>query len=187
MTTQLDIAENRKHLNYSRMTYVKRILWTLGKFFFRNSPRIAFGYRNAILRLFGAKIGRHVHIYSSTVVWFPWNLEVGDWSAIGEDTLIYNLGRVTIGEKATISHRVHVCAGTHDYTDPTLPLLRPEINIGSQTWICANAFIGPGANIGEGAIIGAGAVMMKDAEAWGIYAGNPAKYIKQRVLKNGNC
>ena len=101
--TQLDIAENRKHLNYSRMTYVKRILWTLGKFFFRNSPRIAFGYRNAILRMFGAKIGKHVHIYSSTVVWFPWNLEIGDWSAIGEDTLIYNLGRVTIGEKATIS------------------------------------------------------------------------------------
>lgn len=186
MTSQLDIAENRKHLNYSKWIYVKRILWTFGKFFFRNSPRVAFGYRNAILRLFGAKIGRNVHIYSSTVIWFPWNLEIGDWSAIGEDTLIYNLGRVVIGEKATISHRVHVCAGTHDYSDPSLPLLRPEIHIGGQTWICANAFVGPGVHIGEGAIVGAGAVMMKDAEAWGIYAGNPAKYIKRRVIRNGN-
>ena len=44
-------------------------------------------------------------IYSSTVIWFPWNLEIGDWSAIGEETLIYNLGKVTIGEKATVSHR----------------------------------------------------------------------------------
>ena len=122
---ELNIAENRNHLNYSKWIYVKRILWTFGKFFFRNSPRIAFGYRNTILRLFGAKIGKHVHIYSSTVIWFPWNLEIGDWSAIGEETLIYNLGKVTIGEKATVSHRVHVCAGTHDYTDPALPLLRP--------------------------------------------------------------
>lgn len=97
--TELNIAENRNHLNYSKWIYVKRILWTFGKFFFRNSPRIAFGYRNTILRLFGAKIGKHVHIYSSTVIWFPWNLEIGDWSAIGEETLIYNLGKVTIGEK----------------------------------------------------------------------------------------
>ena len=64
---ELNIAENRNHLNYSKWVYVKRILWTFGKFFFRNSPRIAFGYRNTILRLFGAKIGKHVHIYSSTI------------------------------------------------------------------------------------------------------------------------
>lgn len=140
---ELDIEKNRKCLNYSKRIYIKRILWTFGKFFFRNSPRIAFGYRNTLLRLFGAKIGKQVHIYSSTVIWFPWNLEIGDWSAIGEDTLIYNLGRVVIGKKATISHRTHICAGTHDYTNPTLPLLRPEIHIGDQAWICANAFIGP--------------------------------------------
>lgn len=147
---ELDIEKNRKCLNYSKRIYIKRILWTFGKFFFRNSPRIAFGF--------------------------------GDWSAIGEDTLIYNLGRVVIGKKATISHRTHICAGTHDYTNPTLPLLRPEIHIGDQAWICANAFIGPNTHIGEGAIIGAGTVLMKDAEAWGIYAGNPAKYIKKRIL-----
>lgn len=100
---ELDIEKNRKCLNYSKRIYIKRILWTFGKFFFRNSPRIAFGYRNTLLRLFGAKIGKQVHIYSSTVIWFPWNLEIGDWSAIGEDTLIYNLGRVVIGKKATIT------------------------------------------------------------------------------------
>lgn len=106
---ELNIAKNRSQRNYSQWIYVKRILWTFGKLLFRNSPRIAFGYRNAILHLFGAKIGKHVHIYSSTIIWFPWNPEIGDWSAIGE--------------KATISHRVHICAGTHDYTDPALPLV----------------------------------------------------------------
>lgn len=182
--TQLNIAENRNHLNYSKWTYVKRILWSFGKLLFKYSPRIAFGYRNFILRLFGAKIGKHVHIYSSTIIWFPWNLEIGDWSAIGEDTLVYNLGRIIIGEKATISHRAHLCAGTHDYTNPTLPLLRPEIHIGNQAWVCANSFIGPGVTVSEGAIVGAGSVLMKDAESWGIYAGNPAKFIKKRIMNN---
>ncbi len=181
--SKLDIAENRKHLNYSKWIYVKRILWSFGKVFFKYSPRIAFGYRNLILRLFGAKIGKHVHIYSSTIIWFPWNFEIGDWSAIGEETLIYNLGRIVIGEKATISHRSHLCAGTHDYKDPSLPLIRPEIHIGDQTWVCANTFVGPNTKIGEGAIIGAGTVIMTDAEPWGIYAGNPAKFIKKRVLR----
>lgn len=181
---ELNIAKNRAHLSYPKKIYLKRILWTFGKIFFHNSPRIAFGYRNFILSLFGAKIGKHVHIYSSTLIWFPWNLEIGNWSAIGEETLIYNLGKVVIGEKATISHRAHICAGTHDYTNPVLPLLRSEIHIGNQTWICANAFIGPNTKISEGAVIGAGAVMMKDAEPWGVYAGNPAKYIKKRILKD---
>lgn len=182
--SKLDIEKNRRHLNYSKWIYVKRVLWSFGKMFFKFSPRIAFGYRNMILRLFGAKIGKSVHIYSSVNVWFPWNLEIGDWSAIGEDTLIYNLGQVVIGEKATISHKVHICAGTHDYADPSLPLLRPSIDIGNQVWICANSFVGPGITIGDGAIVGAGAVIMKDAEPWGIYAGNPAKYIKKRILKD---
>lgn len=181
---ELNIAENRKQLNYSKWIYLKRILWTFGKLFFKYSPRIAFGYRNFILRLYGAKIGKHVHIYSSTIIWFPWNFEIGDWSAIGEDTLIYNLGKVIIGEKATISHRVHICAGTHDYTNPTLPLLRPKIHIGNQAWICANAFVGPGVVIGEGSIVGAGSVLMKDTEPWGVYAGNPAKFIKKRIMNN---
>ncbi len=133
--SNLDIAKNRSTANYSKWIYFKRILWSFGKILFKFSPRIAFGYRNAILRLFGAKVGKHVHIYSSVNVWFPWNLEIGDWSAIGEDTLIYNLGKITIGEKSTISHKVHICAGTHDYKDPTLPLLRPEIHIGNQVCV----------------------------------------------------
>ncbi|MFI3283249.1 MAG: putative colanic acid biosynthesis acetyltransferase [Rikenellaceae bacterium] len=180
----LDIKENRRVLNYPLRIYLKRILWSFAGVFFRCSPRTAFGYRNMILRLFGAKIGKHVHIYPSVKVWFPWNLEIGDWSAIGEETLIYNLGRVVIGTKATISHRSHLCAGTHDYTSPSLPLLRYPIYIGDQTWICANTFVGSGITIHEGAVIGAGAVVTRDVAAWGVYGGNPAKYIKKRVIRD---
>ena len=120
-------------------------------------------------------------MYPSATIYLPWNLESGDESAIGEHVLIYNLGQVTLGARVTISHRAHVCAGTHDYTKPDFPLLRPPIMIGSEAWICADAFVGPGVTIGEGAIVGARAVAVKDVRPWSIVIGNPARETKRRA------
>ena len=139
-----------------------------------------FAWRCFLLRLFGARVGRNVHIYPSTKIYLPWNLSIGNESSIGEWALIYNLGPVTIGQQVTISHRVHICAGTHDYLDPRLPLLRVPITIESKAWVCADVFVGPNVSIGEGAIVGAAAVVVKDVPAWSIVAGNPAKFIKER-------
>lgn len=182
MSDTLDIQTNRSARKYSRKEMVLRVLWMGGKYLVRFSPRPFFGWRRFVLRLFGAHIGEHVHVYSSTVIYMPWNLRAESWSAIGEDVLIYNLGPVTIGERATISHRAHVCAGTHDYRRADLPLLKPPITIGPQAWICAEAFVGPGVTVGEGAIVGAAAVATRDVEPWMIVAGNPAAPVKRRVL-----
>lgn len=183
--SELDIAANRMAVRYSRKEMIMRILWGLSQPLFRFSPRIFFGWRSFLLRLFGAKVGRKVHIYNSATIYMPGNLEIGDWASIGEGALIYNLGLITIGEKAIISQRTHLCAGTHDFTDPTFPLLKLPIKIGNQAWVCADAFVGPNVTVGEGAIVGARAVVVKDVEPWAIVAGNPAKFIKKRVLKTG--
>lgn len=179
----LDISANRKAVRYSRGELLLRVLWGLCKPLFRFSPRTCFGWRRMLLRLFGAKVGRNVHIYGTAVIYMPWNLEIGEWSGIGEQAFVYNLGRVTIGDMTTISQRAHLCAGTHDFTDPSLPLLKPPIAIGNQAWICADAFVGPGVTVGEGAIVGARAVVVKDVGSWDVVAGNPARFIKKRVLK----
>ena len=134
------------------------------------------------LALLRRQIGAQVNTYPSTWIYFPWNLTVGDWSAIGEQAFIYNLGPVTLGEKVTVSHRAQLCAGTHDYTQLDLPLLKPPIVVCDQAWICADAFVGPGVTVGEGAIVGARAVVTKNVEPWVIVAGNPAKLIKKRIL-----
>ena len=176
----INVEQNRKAQKYSRGELLKRVLWGVVKPLFRFSPRPFFAWRVLLLRLFGAKIGRSVHIYNSATIYFPWNLEVGDHSAIGEHAFIYNLGPVTIGERATISHRAHLCAGTHDYTKAEFPLLRLPIVIGAQAWICADAFVGPNVTLGEGAILGARAVAMKDVEPWMIATGNPARALKRR-------
>jgi putative colanic acid biosynthesis acetyltransferase WcaF len=184
MHVVLDIAANRRARKYSAGEILRRVLWSFGRLAFRFSPRPCFGWRRFVLRCFGAKIGRHVNTYPSAWVYFPWNLTVGDWSAMGEEAFIYNLGPVTIGERVTISHRAQLCAGTHDYAQPDLPLLKPPIVIQDQAWICANAFVGPSVTIGEGAIVGACAVVTKNVEPWTIVAGNPAKFIKKRELEN---
>jgi putative colanic acid biosynthesis acetyltransferase WcaF len=121
-------------------------------------------------------------VYPTTTIYFPWNLEAGDEAAIGERALIYNLGRVTLGARVTVSHGAHICAGTHDHTKPDFPLLRPPIIIGPEAWICADAFVGPGVTIGEGAIVGARAVAVKDVRPWSIVIGNPAREIKRREI-----
>src|SRR6266540_3402291 len=112
----LDVEQNRRARKYTSGEMTRRVLWTLAQPLFRWSPRPCFGWRRFLLRLFGARIGAQVHIYGTTDVYMPWNLHVGDWSAIGEGALIYNLAPITIGEQVTISYRAHLCAGTHDFT-----------------------------------------------------------------------
>jgi putative colanic acid biosynthesis acetyltransferase WcaF len=124
------------------------------------------------------------HIYNSATIYLPWKFEIVDQSSVGEHAHIYNLGQITIGSRTTISQRAHLCAGSHDFCDPALPLLKPPIVVGDQAWVCADAFVGPGVFVGEGAIIGARAVVIRDVEPWMIVAGNPAKPIKKRVMKS---
>jgi len=179
----LNIAGNRAGQKYPLCVQLMRLAWGLGRILFRMVPRPLYAPRRVLLRCFGAKVGRKVNIANTATIYFPWNLEIGDWSAIGEYAYIYNLGNVAIGEKATVSQRAHLCAGSHDYADPALPLLTPPISVGDQAWVCADAFVGPGVGIGEGAVVGARAVVVKDVEPWVLVAGNPARAIKTRVLR----
>jgi len=135
-----------------------------------------------MLRAFGAKIGKQVHIYPTVKIAMPWNLEVGHFSAIGDHAIVYCLGQVFLGERVTISQYAHLCAGTHDYTDATLPLIKSPICIEDDAWICADAFVGPGITIGQAAVVGARSVAFKNVPKNTVVAGNPAVEKKKRNI-----
>ena len=184
MPKELNICANRAAKKYGRVEMLRRVAWNVALLFFRLSPRPFFGFRRWLLRLFGAKVGEQVNVYASATVYMPWNLEIGDWSSVGEHVFIYNLGKVEVGKRVTISLRSHLCAGDHDYRRTDMPLLKPPITVEDDAWICADAFVGPGVRIGEGAVVGARAVATKNIDPWSIVAGNPARLVKKRELEN---
>lgn len=160
---------------------IARALWMIVRAtLFRWSWHTWIGWRAALLRLFGARLGRHFHIRPSARVEIPWNLRAGDYCSVGDHAIIYNLGPVTLGHRVSISQLAHLCAGTHDYRQPDLPLLRPPIDIEDDAWIAAQAFVGPGVRVGRGAIVGACAALFTSAEPMMIYRGNPASAYKRR-------
>ncbi len=149
--------------------------------FFRISPRPVHKWRAFILRVFGAKLGQHVHIYPSVKIWAPWNLIIGNYVGIGNDAILYCMDTITIGDYAVISQGAHLCCGTHNYNSKNFQLLAKPIIIESQTWVCAEAFIHPGVVIAEGCVIGARSVVTKNLlEPWSVYAGNPCRQVAIR-------
>jgi putative colanic acid biosynthesis acetyltransferase WcaF len=176
----MDTREIAYARNYTKREYLLRGLWSVGKLFFRYSPRLLYGWRNHLLRLFGARVGKGVKVYPSADVMFPWNLEIGEHTVVSWGVVMYNLGRISVGSNTIISQYAHICAGTHDYRSRSFDLIKSSITIGSGVWIAADAFIGPDVVVGDNSIVAARAVVTKDVGEGEIVAGNPARLVKRR-------
>ena len=177
---KVDVAANRKATKYTRKENAARVLWAFAKVIFRLIPRPFYRVRAIILSCFFCKIGARVHVSNTADIFAPWNLAIGDDNAIGNNAKIYNLGPMEIGSGVTVSQGVHLCGGSHDYNDPAMELLKLPITIEHDSWVCADAFVGPGVTIGHNAIVAARAVVTKNVDAFEIVGGNPAKTIKSR-------
>lgn len=161
-----------------------RAIWMVfGKPIFRMSFHNWYGFRARLLRLFGAEIGKGVAIRPSANIEVPWNIHIEDDATVGDHAILYSLGRIHIGRRAIISQYAHLCAGTHDYADRTFKLLRTPVTIGDDVWIGADAFIGPGVRVGNLSVVGARSSTYKDLGERQVFVGNPAKPIKERVLR----
>jgi putative colanic acid biosynthesis acetyltransferase WcaF len=49
--------------------------------------------------------------------------------------------------------------------------------------VAARAFVGPGVTIGAGAVVGATSSVYRDVEPWTVVGGNPARFIRRRMMK----
>jgi putative colanic acid biosynthesis acetyltransferase WcaF len=164
---------------YTPKEKLMRVVWAIVcPLFFRLSPIFFHGWRNFILRLMGAKVGSNVQVFPSANITYPWLLEIGDRSVISWDVKIYNLGKITIGSDTVISQYTHLCGGTHDYAGKNFTLLRTGLNVGSNVWIGADAFVGPSVKVNSGSVVAARAVVVKDVESLTVVGGNPAAVIK---------
>ncbi len=172
------------HNVHSIRNRIARLVWGfVWVLLFRLSPRICNGWRRFLLRLFGAKIAKHANIGASCKIWAPWNLTMQEYSCLASNVDCYCAAPITVGAHSTVSQYSYLCSASHDFTRPAMPLTMAPIVIEDQVWVCADVFIGPGVTVGQGAVVGARSTVFKDVEPWKVVAGNPARIIKERVMK----
>ncbi len=132
-------------------------------------------------------------------VWTGRNIELQTWGpqtiSIGRATTIQDLckiqGDVSIGAFTTIASNLTATSVTHQFACEPATLIKIQdklhpseshpIEIGEDVWIGANVLIRQGVRIGRGSVIGANSVVTKDIEPYAVYAGAPAKKIKNRL------
>ncbi len=161
-----------------------RAVWALAWLLLaRWTPPPLHGWRRLVLRAFGASIAPGARVHASVRVWLPANLSLGRHALVGPGARLYNQGRIVIGERTVISQGAHICASSHDIDDPHFQLVLRPVTIGAGCWVAAEAFVGPGVTMADRSVLGARAALFRDAEADGVYRGNPAVKVKQRALR----
>lgn len=136
------------------------------------------------LRAMGAQIGPHCLVLPGVSVLMPWNLVLDDHVAVGRGVNFYNFAPVRVRRMTVVSQDTYLCTGSHDFNDPHMPLTYQPIDIGSECWVAAGVFVGPGVTVPDGVVIGARAVVPKSLSTpWAIYAGNPCRQVGRRQLR----
>ena len=170
---------------HSLKSKVVRVDWCLvWLLFFKPTPRgnMFRVWRIALLKLFGANVKWSSNVLPSCKIWQPWKLTMGEYACLSENVDCYSVDDVIIGDQTTVSQGVRLCTAGHDISSRIMELTYAPITVGTNSWVAAWATILPGVTIGEGAVVAAGAVVTKDVEPWTVVGGNPAKFIKERIL-----
>jgi len=157
--------------------------WLVQAIAFPLSPHSFNGFRQWLLRLFGAKIGKGVIIRPTARFTYPWKVEIGDYSWIGDDVVFYSLEKIRIGCHCVISQECYLCTGSHDIQDPAFSLMTSEITIGNGVWIATDCFVAPGVQIGANAVIGARSSVFSNIPAQQVCWGTPARPRYQRQTR----
>jgi putative colanic acid biosynthesis acetyltransferase WcaF len=184
------MAEQRVDLSrttgydFGRSFFIRALwMWTEA-LLFHNPFVVSFALKRWVLRRFGAEIGPDVVIKPGLHIKHPWKLRVGANTWLGERVWIDNPAQVTIGANVCVSQGAYICSGNHDWSDPGLGVVNAPIEIGDGVWVGAFTRVAAGLTVGEQAVLGLGCVLFTDAEAKGIYRGNPAERVGTRSLRD---
>ena len=165
-----------------RSGWYVQLWWLVQASLFAWSPQVLYGWRRFLLRRFGAKIGKGAIIRPSARLTYPWKVSIGDFAWIGDDVVLYSLGKIDIGANAVVSQHCYLCTGSHDYTKPTFDIYAKPILVGAEAWLATDVFVAPGVRIGRGAVVGARSSVFEDIPDLMLAKGTPAKPFKKRLL-----
>ena len=164
---------DQSNFDRGRSSWFILLWWLVQAIAFPISPHNFNGFRRFVLRLFGAKIGQGVLIRPTARFTYPWKVEIGDYSWIGDDVVLYSLEPIHIGCHCVISQKSYLCTGSHDIQDAAFALKTAGISIGNGVWIAADCFIAPGVKIGANAVIGTRSSVFSNIPAQQVCWGTP--------------
>lgn len=114
--------------------------------------------RPAILRAFGASVGKGVFVRHNVRVLWPWKLRIGNNSWIGEDAWLLNLETIDIGDNVCISQGALLCTGSHDRRSVSFEYDNGPITLANGVWVAAKAIILRGSTVPNETVVPAGSV-----------------------------
>ena len=154
---------------------IRRLLWkVLGRQICRFSFHNWYALRRLVLAAFGAKIHPSAKIRRTARIDCPWNLTMGELSALGDHALIMARAPVHVGSSCTLSQHTKIFTQAHDPLDPDYQMYTAPVIINDDAWIAADVVVLPGVTIGEGVVVGARSFVDRSLPAWKIAAGEPA-------------
>jgi maltose O-acetyltransferase len=139
--------------------------------------------RPPLLRLLGEDVPNTVNVLEGLrFSGYNGKLVVGAGCFISHDVFIDLSDDVTIGEYVALGAQTRLVTAGHDYSDPRQRAgtrqNRP-IRIDDGAWLGAGCMVLGGVTIGTGVVVAAGALVTKDCPPHGLYAGAPARRIKE--------
>lgn len=140
-------------------------------------------YRRFKLKhVYQMQLGKNVVIYGDFRIRAPWNIIIGDGTIIGDGCSLDGRNGLYIGSNVNLSTGVYIYTEQHEVNDPFFASGKSggSVKIGDRAWLSSRTTVLPKVQIGEGAVLASGALTPKDLDAFGIYAGVPAKKIGER-------
>lgn len=140
-----------------------------------------YDYAHEILVSLLGGVGEGSNILSPFICDYGYNIRLGQRVFINHNAIFLDSAPIIIGDDVLIAPGVHLYTVGHpldaDLRKSGVERGRPII-IGNNVWIGGNVTVVPGITIGDNAVIGAGSVVTKDVPGSTLWAGNPAKNIR---------
>lgn len=115
------------------------------------------------------------------------DIVIGDDCFVNAHSVLYSGNGITMGNHVLLAPHVSIVPSNHAYARRDVPMAhqrfmpsRGGTTIEDDVWIGANAVLLDGAYIERGAVIGAGSVVSGRVGAFSIWAGVPARRVRDR-------
>ena len=135
--------------------------------------------RNILSKIIGSKIDNSVQVLTPFNTDFGANIRLGKDVFINKSCMFVDLGGIELEDKVLIGPDVKILSVNHPLDSKNRRgVILKGVKIKRNAWLGAGVTVCPGVTIGENSVIGAGSVVTKDVPNDTVYAGVPAKFIK---------